>query len=342
MAGARVKSLGSALGHTARTGRLTLTIMLLMLPATIAPSTARAQYQRAVDVVPTADDIGGGYETPSVQRPLPRAAWWGLVDVGLLALALGLSAWIILRLRSRRWFVALTIACLLYFGFYREGCVCPIGAIQNVVVGVTDATYALPYPVIVFFLLPLGFALFFGRVLCGGVCPLGAVQELVVLKPIQVPPRLDKALGLLKYAYLAVAVYFAALPAAERDFVICRFDPFVGMFRMNGPGGVLMFGAVLLIGGMFLGRPYCRYLCPYGALLAIVSRVSWRGVTIAGEKELDCGLCANACPYGAIEKMRAVRASCLFCARCYEACPRDLVGETGDGEAAIESEGGGG
>ena len=74
---------------------------------------------------------------------------------------------------------------------------------------------------------------------------------------------------------------------------------------------------------MFIGRPYCRYLCPYGALLAILSRFSWHGVTITPDEELDCGLCIDACPFGSIEKMRAVRSSCLFCARCYPACPRE-------------------
>lgn len=293
-----------------------------------SPSRAQpAQYQRQVEVVPTPEDIGEGYDTPLVQRPLPRAAWWDVVDGALFALALAISAWLVLRARSRRWLVVLTISCLVYFGFYREGCVCPIGAIQNVAVALTDPNYAIPYVVILFFLLPLCLALVFGRVLCGGVCPLGAIQELVLLKPIRVPTALDKALGLFRYVYLVLAIYFAVQPAGERDFIICRFDPFVSMFRFNGSGGILVFGGALLIAGIFLGRPYCRYLCPYGALLSLLSRFSWRGVTIAGEEEIDCGLCANACPYGAIEKMRAVRRSCLFCARCYAACPREVQGE---------------
>src|SRR5450756_2801615 len=71
------------------------------------------------------------------------------------------------------------------------------------------------------------------------------------------------------------------------------------------------------------GRPYCRYLCPYGPLLAWCTRLARRGVTITPDKELDCGLCADACPYGAIDQMRAVRKDCLYCARCYASCPCD-------------------
>ena len=309
-------------------------VSVVMLTA--LPDMVLAQYERPVDVAPPDEDIGDGYKTPTVQRPLPRAAYWSAVDVGVLATALTLSTWIVLARRRtwdphrrRSWLVALTIGNLLYFGFYREGCVCPIGAIQNVSVALADAAYAIPYVVIVLFFLPLILALLFGRVFCGGVCPLGAIQDLVLLKPVHLPRRLDKTLGTLKYIYLVVAIWFAIgetlpfLPTVERDFIICRFDPFVGFFRFAGSGGVLMFGGALLVLGLSVGRPYCRFLCPYGALLAIVSRFSWHGVTITPDEELDCGLCAESCPFGAIEKMRAIRSSCLFCARCYAACPRE-------------------
>jgi polyferredoxin len=294
-----------------------LVIFLLVFPVSLIGQ----EYERPVETAPSAEDIGGGYVTPEVQRLPPRAAWWQIVDVTLLAVAMGFATWIVLRRRSRNWLVALTVACLAYFGFYREGCVCPIGAIQNVTVALTDPEYAIPYTVIAIFLLPLILALLFGRVFCGGVCPLGGIQDLVHLKPLRVPYWLDKTLGAFKYIYLVLAIYYAVLPAVDRDFIICRFDPFVGLFRWTGPGHMLILGGVFLLVGIFFGRPYCRYLCPYGALLAELSRFSWRGVTITPGKELDCGLCAKACPFGAIEKMRAVRSTCLFCARCFAACP---------------------
>jgi polyferredoxin len=194
-----------------------------------------------------------------------------------------------------------------------------------VAVALTDPRYSIPIVVTLTFFLPLFVSVFYGRAFCGGVCALGAMQELVLLKPVQVPRRLDNALGYLKYAYLGLALWQAVRPFANREFLICRFDPFVGFFRRDGFAHMMGIGAAFLLVGMFVGRPYCRYLCPYGGLLAWCSRLAKRGVTITPGKELDCGLCTEACPYGAIDKMRAVRKDCLYCARCYHSCPQELA-----------------
>lgn len=305
--------------------RATLAVLALWLLMGLAEN-ARSQalqYERPVDRAPQEKDIGGGYVTPKVQKPLPRGAWLEILDVVLLAAAMGASVWIVVRRRSRRWLVGLSVASLAYFGFYREGCVCPIGSIQNVTVALTDPRYHIPIVVTATFFLPLVVAVFYGRAFCGGVCALGSIQELVLIKPVQVPRRLDQALGLLKYVYLLTAIGFAVLPLAQRDFVICRFDPFVSLFRRSGFAHMLTLGAGFLVLGMFVGRPYCRYLCPYGGLLSWFSRLAPRGVSITPDKELDCGLCKEACPYGAIDEMRAVGRKCLYCARCYASCPRE-------------------
>ncbi len=303
---------------------------LLLLALDAAPALAQQlQYERPVDTAPSEKTIGEGYVTPQVQHPRPRAVAWQVADVVLLAVALGVAAWLALWRRQRGGLVAVSVFCLAYFGFYREGCICPIGATQNVAVALVDPRYAVPYYVIAIFVLPLAAALFFGRVFCAGVCPLGAIQELVTLRAVSVPARLDKALGALKWVYLGVALYYAVLPAMERDFLICRFDPFVGLFRFTGAAWLLMTGGVFLLAGVFVGRPYCRWLCPYGALLSAFSRYAWRSFSITPDRELDCGLCQGACPYGAIEERRAVRTACFACGRCYRSCPVHHAGTKG-------------
>jgi NAD-dependent dihydropyrimidine dehydrogenase PreA subunit len=318
-----------------RRHRTTLAALLLLtLGGTPLLAQHQYDYHRPVEAAPSEADIGEGYVTPVVQYHPPRPQWHAALDVGLLAAALLIGVWLVLKRRSRAGLLALAGACLIYFGFYRQGCICPIGAIQNVAAALTDPDALISYYVIAIFLLPLIMAVLFGRVFCGGVCPLGAIQELVLLKPLRVPNWLDRPLRAVKWLYLLLAIWLATRSAATgadsdptftRDFIICRFDPFVPFFRFAGPTYMLLIGGGLLILALFVGRPYCRYLCPYGVLLSLLSRFSWRSVNITPDKELDCGLCADACPYGAIKNLRAERSTCLYCARCFNYCPRHRV-----------------
>ena len=239
------------------------------------------------------------HELPTTETPAPAAAAWQYADVAVLAAALSLAAWLVLKRRSRRGVFLLMIFSIAYFGFWRKGCVCPVGAIQNVALAAVDSSYALPFAVLAFFMLPLFFALFFGRVFCSSVCPLGGAQDLVVFRPIRIPLWLEHALGLLTYAYLGAAVLFAI---TGTTFLICRYDPFIALFRLSGNRDMLVMGAAFVLLSMFIGRPYCRFLCPYSVLLRVLSRVSrWR-VSIAPDECIQCRLCEDACPYGAIRK----------------------------------------
>ena len=86
---------------------------------------------------------------------------------------------------------------MLYFGFWRKGCICSIGSIQNIAQALADSSFGVPPTVLVFGFMPLVFALFFGRVFCAAVCPHGALQDLMLLKPVKVPAWLEHGLRLL-------------------------------------------------------------------------------------------------------------------------------------------------
>lgn len=234
---------------------------------------------------------------PTASVPDVEGEFGTFWDVAILLGALSLASYFTLVSRSRRNVLLLTIASLIWFGFWRQGCVCPIGATQNVALAIVDPTYVVPLTVVAFFLLPLVFTLFFGRTFCASVCPLGAMQELVAVRTRAVPRWLDHSLGLVAYLYLGAAVIFAA---TRMGFIICRYDPFIPFFRLGGNTDMLIFGSCILVIGLFVGRPYCRYLCPYGAVLRVLSCFSkWR-LSIPPDTCINCQLCEDVCPYGAI------------------------------------------
>jgi NosR/NirI family transcriptional regulator, nitrous oxide reductase regulator len=114
-----------------------------------------------------------------------------------------------------------------------------------------------------------------------------------------VPGWLSQSLGLIPWLYLGTGVLFATTGAA---FMFCRYDPFVSIFRLGGNATVVSVGAVLLLIGVFVGRPYCRFLCPYGAILKLIAPLAkWR-VTITPDECVNCKLCEDACPFGAIRR----------------------------------------
>jgi polyferredoxin len=242
-------------------------------------------------------EFENGYVLPATETPNPRSGTMEYLDVAVLLMVMGMTSWYVLRRRSRQGVLWMSLFSLLYFGFYRQGCICPVGSIQNIVLSFADPGYAVPVTVLIFFLLPLTFSLFFGRVFCASACPLGAIQDLLVVKPLTLPVWLQKTLGMFPYLYFILAVLFAA---TGTDFIICRYDPFVGIFRLNGPFLMISLGVVFLLMSIFIGRPYCRFLCPYGVLLKWTSMVSRWHLTITPSKCIQCRLCTTSCPFDAI------------------------------------------
>jgi ferredoxin len=126
---------------------------------------------------------------------------------------------------------------------------------------------------------------------------LGAIQELTGFRQVKVNKTIESILTTIPFVYLGLAVLFAATGS---QFLICRYDPFVGIFRLGAPYTIMIFGILLLVVGIFVNRPYCRYLCPYGVLQNIFSRFSFRHLTITPAECRVCRLCEPGCPYDVI------------------------------------------
>ncbi len=272
-------------------GLLIAVVFLTLSGVATAPAAGAGRYPEP--------DFESGYVIPTATTPAPNAPSWEYLHLVVLAAVLAVTALLVLKVRYRAGVYILMIVSLAYFGFWRQGCICPVGSQQNVILGISDSSYTVPIFVIGFFFLPLVTAVFFGRVFCGAVCPLGAVQDVVALRPVRIPEWLEHALRMVPYVILSLMVLFVATGAG---FIVCRYDPFIAFFRLSGSAFMVTVGAVFLIAGIFVARPYCRFLCPYAVLLSWGSRLSWLHATITPDECVKCRLCENACPFGAIQK----------------------------------------
>lgn len=264
-----------------------------------------------------------GYQFPEQPVSLSRAFVWRVTDTVLLVVLLGLGAWLFHSRRDRRTLWLPLGVGLLWFGFLRNGCICPIGAIGNVTAALArPGAIGLSVFTIMAFFVPLSAALFFGRVFCGAVCPMGALQELLGWRARRVQRPLDRALRLGGWLMLVAAIAAAAWALA---LPICKFDPFVTLFRRAGSREMWLFTAAFLLLCILVARPYCRWLCPYAKLLGLFAKISFLGRRIDTVTCGHCGACEANCPVDAIKDSHVDLFACVACGRCTEKCPHQAV-----------------
>lgn len=198
--------------------------------------------------------------------------------------------------RSRKAMLAYSLAGLAVFGFVFASCPCPVGMFQNVAQGVAEGSYIQP-GVLLLFALPLATSLAVGRIFCGGACPLGAIQELLHWKSVFVPRPLDRVLRLIPALLLLV---FLVCAVTGIGFPLCYFEPYLPVFLLDFASPFAILSAVFLIVGLFVSRPFCRYICPYGVLLRFFSMFSLLRPRITTHECVNCRLCEQGCPNGAV------------------------------------------
>jgi NosR/NirI family transcriptional regulator, nitrous oxide reductase regulator len=165
-------------------------------------------------------------------------------------------------------------------------------------------------------------AVLWGRLYCGWLCPFGALQELLARIPapkLSVSGTGDRTARYIKYALLwtvTVVAFTAGL------IEIGGFEPYTTLFSWQGGMLAWSFVAFTLGAAVFVPRFWCRYFCPVGACLGLVSRFSvlkrkrFEGCT-------NCGACTQACTMGNREggETGYLRSECIGCNACIAVCP---------------------
>lgn len=207
--------------------------------------------------------------------------------------------------------------------------ICPFGGVVTLYQLIMTGEYiSKVFPsALILLVISLVMAVLFGPVICGWVCPLGTIQEWVGMLGRKlfrrrynhfIPEKADRILRYSRYLVLGLVLYFTAKSAS---LIFADYDPYFALFHFwTGDTAItaLVILAVTLAGALFVERPWCKYACPYGALLGIFNL--FRVFQIKRNEalcELD-GACDRACPMNIIvSKQKIVRDhQCISCMEC--------------------------
>ena len=219
---------------------------------------------------------------------------------------------------------------------------CPIGALQA-----TIGSWNFKFAAYV-----SGFLIFIGalvgRLVCGWLCPFGLIQDL--LHKIPFPKKIKTFRGdflLRKLKYLVLLVFVILLPLFVVDFMgqgapyfcklICPAGmleggiPLVSMnaslqnavgFLFRWKGGIL---AATVLLSIVIYRPFCKYLCPLGAIYSVFNPLSVFRYRVDKTQCIHCGKCASVCKMGVDPVKNPNSTECIRCGLCKTACPVDAI-----------------
>ncbi len=181
----------------------------------------------------------------------------------------------------------------------------------------------------------IAMAVLFRKGFCGYICPVGFASNILEalgkkMSLALTPPRWpDRLLASLKYILLTFFLYTTlSMPlAAINRFLMSPYnltaDARMLAFFTSPSSTALIVLAALAVLGIVVKNFWCRYLCPYGALLGLFSWLSPLAVNRDESACISCGQCARACPSSlrVDQKIRVDSPECIGCAACIEACP---------------------
>jgi len=206
---------------------------------------------------------------------------------------------------------------------------CPFGGVVTIYQYATTGSFVQKIHESSFALMVIAFflAILFGPVFCGWICPLGTAQEWVSRFGRKyfrrrfnhfVPAKLDNILRYTRYLVLAWVLY---MTAASATLIFAAYDPYFALFNFWSSeaalGGLLILGVTLVL-SFFVERPWCKYACPYGAVLGLTNL--FRIFSIR-RRESTCkadGACSILCPMNIpVDQKTIVRDhQCISCLEC--------------------------
>jgi polyferredoxin len=215
----------------------------------------------------------------------------------------------------------------------------PIAGMMNTKYWLQTGHIPAIHPAAMFLLLTfLAIAFLFRKAFCSWLCPVGTISEYlwragrkIFHRNFSAPRWLDIPLRGLKYLLLGFFVWAVFTMSAEAignfmasDYGLVADVKMLNFFRyLGGTAAVVL--AILAVASLFVQNFWCRYLCPYGALLGLASFPSPLRIRREEEACIDCAKCAKACPSSLpVDKLVTIKsAECTGCLECVAVCPAE-------------------
>ncbi len=294
-------------------------------------------------IIPAAEDQKTWKATWKDRRPEIAVL---LLSLGFLTWALARQPALVTRPRSLRWFRrAFLVFTLGFIGWYAQGqlSIVNLVALEQAAVAWRSWAFFLydPMTAILSVYTLVTLAVWGRGTYCGWLCPFGALQELVAwpaqllrLPRVKVSASTDRRLKWIKYGVLAV-ILIAALISARWSDALVEVEPFKTAItlRFERTWAPVAWAVALIAAGAVVYKAFCRYLCPFGAALALGGRLRrWSWLARRLECGHPCQTCCGRCEYQAIDRAGHIDYvecfQCLDCVAVYhsdELCTPRLV-----------------
>lgn len=215
----------------------------------------------------------------------------------------------------------------------------PIAGLMNLKYWLTTGHIPAAHPAAMFLLVSfLAVAFLFRKAFCSWLCPVGTLSEYlwrtgqqIFRRNLQLPRWLDLPLRGLKYLLLGFFGWAVSSMSAEaiQQFMHTPYGAvadvrMLNFFRYLGEIAALVLG-ILVLASAVIKNFWCRYLCPYGALLGFASLFSPLRIRRSEATCIDCAKCAKVCPSSLpVDKLVTIKSlECTGCLECVAVCPAE-------------------